>query len=318
MAQLLTPIRSVASPARRIHQFEEILQLYSHWDGPVAQLSCGRFEGTVRIARSRNLTVQHGTANQALLVRGREREKVMNFSLVTPESSRCLWHDRRLDPGCLVMRGSGADVDFRSSRTAGNVSFFVAEDAIRAAVQALHGRELESVTWKAMAPAPEQFELLKNRLERFLQVAGMSGPENPEVRQLEQACIAAAVSVAFPEVNGYPIDLPCSAQIRLVRLAEDLMQSRLDTPTGEIDLCAELGVSGRTLRLAFRKQFGLGPMAYFQTMRLNAARDLLKSADAETQSIANIAQKCGFSHLGKFAGYYRRLFGELPSETLRG
>jgi len=33
--------------------------------------------------------------------------------------------------------------------------------------------------------------------------------------------------------------------------------------------------------------------------------------------IGTIANRCGFWHMGRFAADYRRLFGELPSETLR-
>ena len=94
------------------------------------------------------------------------------------------------------------------------------------------------------------------------------------------------------------------------------MRARLRLPLGEIDLCRELGVSGRTLRLAFRERYGLGPMAYYQTLRLNAARSAFKEADPESVSVARIARDLGFYHPGKFSGYYRRLFGEVPTETV--
>ncbi len=94
------------------------------------------------------------------------------------------------------------------------------------------------------------------------------------------------------------------------------MRARLRSPLGEIDLCTELGVSGRTLRLAFRERFRLGPMAYYQTLRLNAARASIKAADPDAVSVALIARDMGFHHPGKFSGYYRRLFGEVPSNTI--
>jgi transcriptional regulator GlxA family with amidase domain len=58
-------------------------------------------------------------------------------------------------------------------------------------------------------------------------------------------------------------------------------------------------------------------MAYFQTLRLNAARAALKGADPVPSVVQGIAEASGFRHFGKFAAYYRRLFGELPSRTVR-
>jgi AraC-like DNA-binding protein len=95
------------------------------------------------------------------------------------------------------------------------------------------------------------------------------------------------------------------------------MRSRIHAAISKDDLCRELGVPSRTLRLAFRKLRGCGPLAFHQWLRLNAVRTRLKQLPAD-RSVAAIARQWGFHHLGKFAGYYRRLFGELPSETVAG
>ena len=63
------------------------------------------------------------------------------------------------------------------------------------------------------------------------------------------------------------------------------------------------------------ERYGLGPMAYFKALRLNAVRVALKVTPA---AVSEAAREFGFHHLGNFAADYRRLFGERPSETLRG
>lgn len=57
-------------------------------------------------------------------------------------------------------------------------------------------------------------------------------------------------------------------------------------------------------------------MAFLKTCRLNAVRRALKAADSRTETVAAVAVCWGFTHPGEFAADYRRLFGELPSETL--
>jgi len=105
---------------------------------------------------------------------------------------------------------------------------------------------------------------------------------------------------------------------RLVRRAEEYMQAHLGEPLSVLDLCRELGVSERTLHYAFQEVRGLSPMAYFQARRLNAVRQELKAAPAGTTTVREIAQRWGFWHTGEFASAYRRLFGELPSQTFNG
>jgi AraC-like DNA-binding protein len=77
-------------------------------------------------------------------------------------------------------------------------------------------------------------------------------------------------------------------------------------------------VSERALHYAFREVRGLSPMAYFKASRLNAARRELKSARADAATVHEIARRWGFWHSGEFAADYRRLIGELPSQTFNG
>jgi AraC family ethanolamine operon transcriptional activator len=104
---------------------------------------------------------------------------------------------------------------------------------------------------------------------------------------------------------------------RLVRRVEDYMQANRAEPLSVLELCRELGVSERTLHYAFQEVRGTSPMAYFRALRLNAVRQDLRAA-ADTASVHEIAQRWGFWHTGEFAADYRRLFGELPSQTLNG
>ena len=51
------------------------------------------------------------------------------------------------------------------------------------------------------------------------------------------------------------------------------------------------------------------------SQRLNAARRELRHGGPDTV-VADVANHQGFWHMGQFAADYRRMFGELPRETL--
>ena len=72
------------------------------------------------------------------------------------------------------------------------------------------------------------------------------------------------------------------------------------------------------LEYAFRERYAMTPKAYIQTFRLNNARKQLKKANPCADQVTKIAQQNGFTHMGQFSVYYKKLFLERPSDTLRG
>lgn len=82
------------------------------------------------------------------------------------------------------------------------------------------------------------------------------------------------------------------------------------------DLCRATNVRRRTLERAFADVLGVSPAEHVRMRALNAARRELLEGDRES-TVSGVAIGQGFWHLGRFAGQYRTLFGESPSETLR-
>ena len=99
-------------------------------------------------------------------------------------------------------------------------------------------------------------------------------------------------------------------------LARDYIESQYHEPVTMELLCAHTAGSARTLQRAFIEHFEVTPIEYLKLRRLNAAhRDLMQHHNGGS-TIAEIAMKHGFSHLGRFSRDYRKLFHELPRETL--
>jgi AraC-like DNA-binding protein len=82
-------------------------------------------------------------------------------------------------------------------------------------------------------------------------------------------------------------------------------------------LCEVIGVSERTLRTCCEKFLGMNPTQYIRLQRLARVRAALRHADSSTATVADLARHFGFWELGRFAGLYQSVFGELPSATLR-
>jgi transcriptional regulator GlxA family with amidase domain len=84
----------------------------------------------------------------------------------------------------------------------------------------------------------------------------------------------------------------------------------------EIAMAARL--SPRGLQAAFRRHLDTTPLAYLRSVRMERAhRDLQSAGPCDGVSVASLAARWGFTHLGRFAVEYRRRFGIYPSHTLR-
>jgi AraC-like DNA-binding protein len=135
--------------------------------------------------------------------------------------------------------------------------------------------------------------------------------------------IAAAIACMIDEQLVALMDgQSASAQPRIlpafhrVRAAEEIMHADGDEPLSMIDIAQRLGVSLRSLQLAFAEVHdGKSPRQIYSQIRLQRARQKLLEASGRDQVTA-IALDTGFLHLSRFAQTYARTFGELPSETL--
>jgi AraC family ethanolamine operon transcriptional activator len=154
-------------------------------------------------------------------------------------------------------------------------------------------------------------DFARRQPERFDDARWRSGAE----RNLLDAYIGALDS---------PIDDRRHTHVATPSRADSIVQSLdsyLDTVNGVVpvaELCRIAHLPRRTLERAYQQTLHIGPAEYVRRRALNAVRRELLHGTGMTGSISitETAMRHGFWHLGRFAGYYRTLFGESPSATL--
>lgn len=102
----------------------------------------------------------------------------------------------------------------------------------------------------------------------------------------------------------------------IVRRAEEFLEAHATEPITISDVVEACGCSRRALFNAFRKYRGYTPRQFLADSRLHRAHMALRSP-SEGDTVASVAEVCGFPHLGRFSEVYRKRFGESPSATLR-
>jgi AraC-like DNA-binding protein len=101
-----------------------------------------------------------------------------------------------------------------------------------------------------------------------------------------------------------------------VRDAMDIIETSPQMPLTTATLAMQCHISVRTLQEGFRKHLGMSPMAYLRTVRLRHAHRDLRSAHPSHVTVASIARRWGFTHLGRFAAAHKAMFGQTPLQVL--
>lgn len=96
---------------------------------------------------------------------------------------------------------------------------------------------------------------------------------------------------------------------------QDFLRENMAEPVTAHQMALVAGVSLRSLYAGFKDHGGVSPMQYLRSLRLEAARQALLSEPA--RSIASVAMRWGFAHLGRFSMEYKARFGESPSQSGR-
>lgn len=130
-----------------------------------------------------------------------------------------------------------------------------------------------------------------------------------------EALAASIVDLAGEALAGEPQPISTRAAARIVAQCDAIYRDHRAIPRVTA-LAERLGVSDRWIRAAFEEHCGVTPSTYFRARALNAARRELRDAAPGSTTITAVGSRRGFWHLGRFAGEYRRLFGEPPSATL--
>ena len=286
----------------------------------VVQLRPGRFTGRMLYSSVAELLVSAGQFKGDVRSRGQFSDKHITFGTYMGDGARVSQWNLEALPGDIFFMPPGAEQEGRAFGLQSYATVSVSPDAFDP-LNTLLGAPKDSAGWerpRRYRPSP----VVRAKIsECVTNLVSHIQNTDPAVSSLPltmlQRSLLFPFLVGIVEADDAPSGRAAQPGTSLVRKVEDWIEGRPFQVPHVIDVCQGLGVPLRTLQRAFHETLGVGPARYLIVRRLTRARTALIAADPAVTSVTAIAFDHGFWELGRFARYYRQMFGESPSETLR-
>jgi len=295
---------------------EELSAMQFGWQIDFTQLGPAKLESTVSLVQSANLGVCHFQLYSGFDQRVHAQPGYYSFGLPDPDAAAATVQGKAASPGAIIVFPH--DYEAYGASHAGFNGYGI---HIRAAYLEAVAETVFKMPLRLLVPAAGvyaltevQFRHLRWELNEWRQMAANEGPVVTAHRQ-EALAIAVLTglshSIKTEETQHLKSD-------RAIRLVLDYVNSAPSEEITAVELCTLADCSQRWLEQSFKMRFGVTPKAYVKYLRLaRLRRDLQQPPRGESQTVIDLASTYGFWHMGQLAADYRKVYGELPSDTLK-
>ena len=299
--------------------FDDLTAVQFGWEFTADQLGPSEDISKVSLYRARHVGLTRFRYLAPYDQRLRARENILTIGLLDSDNPATWSYDQLIPNDALVVFPNDdqlraiTPVGFRGS------GIHLSENYITNLAELVFRRPLEaSLPTSGMIPLDRQkLKLLRAEISNWQRLEACSAESRPEIISRREESLALAVLDAlFDESNAEKV---CSAKAQgfVTKALEIIHDSELDGIAAS-ELCAQTQCSQRTLEKGFSDRFGITPKKYINGLRLARVHKGLRYFDAQDcDSIIELAGIQGFWHMGQFAADYRRIYGELPSDTLK-
>jgi AraC family ethanolamine operon transcriptional activator len=320
-----TPVRDGVNTfceSQLFQDFDEWTKAFRNWNLTTTQLDRGKFKGELAIAQFGCLQFIYASTDKAIQIIGDKPPKAIIFATPLIQAGELIAHDRRLNQNVLF----GLDPT-RETRVISQKSCQVAIVSVSLDLFYLYTEQMQSNQFKdrffqrnVIAIYPTKLDNFKTYLRQLLYLLRTNPTwlQQPQTQKLiVEDCLPLLIDTLQFDEKLSDSRIPTLQRYQMIKAMEDFLMTHIDRPLTLKDLYAAVKTSPRALSYGVQDLFAMSPMDYFKVKRLNGVRQSLKTCDPHLATVSGIAARWGFWSMGHFARDYKRLFGELPSETLK-
>ena len=303
----------------KLQTAEDLREAVRGADLKIVQLAPGIFDGHLMHAQIGALSLSTGDFGPDIRARGVMNQHLVTIGMMLESSGAVSQWDYDVVPGDVIVFPKSVEQEGRFTGHSRYATITLSEDAL-AAFAAGEPVLQDPQFWTKISRFHRSPSLRASARREIGEMVsqlreGLVPDDEAGIRYFQRSLVEAFITGIVDEVSNESDERHCSGA-KLVRDVEDFVDSiEIDRPVHISELCSSLMVSRRTLHRAFQHTLGIGPVAYLRLRRLSDVHRVLSSANPTCVGVTQAALDQGFTDLGRFAAFYKRIFGEVPSET---
>jgi len=285
---------------------EHFLEQVQYFDLDFRLLGTGGFKGSLKQLVSQRVFLGYGRFHRGLDQVGATPPGYRTFVIIGHACSGFRWCGHQITQNDLLIFSSSNEFHSASHSDFEVFTISIHLDYIEQLIDNFGLKEIPNKQEVVRMDEPLAYEL-RNLATTVIQSSGGEAAQALAHNLAEKLIITAAESHSTKIINLRKRDLAVNKVVEFVR--------NTPSPTSNLaQLCRIANVSERTLQYAFKERYGIAPNTFVKRWNLNTVRLLLAHPDDTT--VNKICMTFNISHQSQFATDYKKLFAELPSETL--
>ena len=299
--------------------FEELSAMQFGWEAEFTQLGPAERVSRINLVHSDNAGICHFEFNSKFDQRMYVLPGYYSFGLLEPNTTRAMVQGKAAPPGALIAFPRQHEAHGVSSAGFHGNGIHFKEAYIETIAETVFGTPLRFLVPNASIYLMSGTLLgrLQGELHKWRRMAEPGFPKNPSMLAHREESLAIAVLNGLRH-SAEVHETPFMSSDKVVKLVLDYLHGEPTEEITAVEMCTLADCSQSWLERSFRKRFGVTPKKYAKYLRLSRLREnLLNPDDADGRTVIELASIYGFWHMGQLAADYRKVYGELPSDTLK-
>ena len=308
---------------RYFNDFELLAEAAKQWDLEFFQLDSGPANAILSQIANKDISSAYFSTNRVLRLKGGPPSHMWTIMLSSQIGTEWFLNNQAVPENAITVYPPGYDFDnnFRAGYEC--YAFYMAPEYFQKACEDLEVPELvntlrnDDIFECSAATKQHLWQRAKAHKYWLDQLAVPEGSADLSFWHDFERELLRDILLVLAEVKSIRIKNKFPNRIKIFKTIDNYIEANPFETLTVHDLSRIASVKERTLQHNFQKYLGVPPKRYLKSIMLNRVRkELKRGSQNNSAKIYQIANQFGFWHMGQFAVDYRRLFGELPSETL--
>ena len=291
------------------------------WNQEYSQLSMGHFLGSLHSFENNRFRLFHESMNRAVFQKGIVNKNNLGLGVVLNSSGKPRMVGKQVKKNNLIIFSGSSGFEFFSPdkfRFVGielkneeqvKSSQKISLQAILKEVMGNVASTLPSSSFNARLFGCNMLTILKHNQSIDTKILTKN-----RVNILTKQIIGNILDLFyFNALNEGFDEISHTNYWKIVSDIRELVITGSGSPYSISELGIILGLTTRTIQNACNRTLGISPINFLRSLRLSKVRKELEISN----TVSDAATRWGFWHFGYFSRDYKRMFGELPSETWR-